>query len=81
MGLIIWLAFSSLVAQIPTPAESVSSINKSDEFITVASDGWHFETAVNQQPFIPWGVNYYDPATFHTDPYAAFDVIGQFDST
>ncbi|MEN8228887.1 MAG: cellulase family glycosylhydrolase [Bacteroidota bacterium] len=55
--------------------------NEADEFIRVASDGWNFETAVSQQPFIPWGVNYYDPATYHNDPYPAFDVIGKFDST
>ncbi len=51
------------------------------EFIQVADDKWHFETAISQRPFIPFGVNYYDPATYHELPYPAFDVIGAFDST
>lgn len=50
------------------------------EVIRVASDGWHFETAVTHQPFVPFGVNYYDPATFHAEPYPAYDVIGGFDA-
>ncbi|MEN8157392.1 MAG: beta-galactosidase [Bacteroidota bacterium] len=70
-GLFICLLYASL------PAWSQTD----DEFIRVAPDGWHFETAQSQQPFVPWGVNYYDPATYHNDPYSAFDVIGRFDST
>ncbi len=50
------------------------------EFIKVASDGWHFETASSHKTFIPFGVNYYDPNTYHSDPYVAYDVIGKFDS-
>ena len=52
----------------------------SQEFIQVASDEWHFETASSHQTFIPFGTNYYDPNTYHSDPYAAYDVIGKFDS-
>jgi len=50
------------------------------EFIRVAPDGWHFETAETHKTFIPFGVNYYDPATYHTAPYGAYSVIGSFDS-
>ncbi|MCH7722663.1 MAG: cellulase family glycosylhydrolase [Bacteroidetes bacterium] len=81
MGLFICLFCTSLVAQFQMQTGLTYLANEADEFIRVASDGWHFETAVSQQPFVPWGVNYYDPATFHSDPFAAFDVIGQFDST
>ncbi|MBD3288851.1 cellulase family glycosylhydrolase, partial [candidate division KSB1 bacterium] len=51
------------------------------EFIQVADDNWHFETSVSRQAFLPFGVNYYDPGTHHSEPYDAFDVIGAFDST
>ncbi|MCH7826590.1 MAG: hypothetical protein IIC75_01235, partial [Bacteroidetes bacterium] len=60
MGLFICLFCTSLVAQFQTQTGLTYLANEADEFIRVASDGWHFETAVSQQPFVPWGVNYYD---------------------
>ena len=59
---------------------SKADVTNSMEFIQVAPDSWHFETAETHKTFIPIGVNYYDPATYHTDPYGAFRVIGKFDS-
>ena len=61
---------------IDTKTDSTSSM----EIIRVAPDGWHFETAKSHKTFIPFGVNYYDPGTYHTVPYGAFEVIGKFDS-
>ena len=60
--------------------EKLNSEFVSPEFIKVASDNWHFESASSHQAFIPFGVNYYDPKTYHSDPYVAYDVIGKFDS-
>lgn len=51
------------------------------EFIKVADDHWHFETAVSHRPFIPFGANYFDPGTYHTEPYPAYDIIGAYDSS
>ncbi|MBN2011568.1 amidohydrolase family protein [candidate division KSB1 bacterium] len=59
----------------------VFGIADQTEFIKVADDGWHFETSVSQQPFLPFGVNYFDPGTYHAEPYVAYDIIGAFDST
>ncbi|MEA1896654.1 MAG: beta-galactosidase, partial [Bacteroidota bacterium] len=50
------------------------------EFIKIASDNWHFETANSKKSFVPFGCNYYDPITFHPEPFPAFDVIGKFDA-
>jgi|GEM_PF-4970806 len=57
-----------------------SSTSTQHEFIRVADDNWHFETELTGEAFIPYGVNYYDPGTFHDTPYPAYDVIGAFDS-
>ena len=57
-----------------------NKVGTEPEFIQVAPDSWHFETASSHQTFIPFGTNYYDPKTYHSDPYVAYDVIGKFDS-
>ena len=36
------------------------------EFIRVAADNWHFETATSNTDFVPFGTNYYDPASYGT---------------
>ncbi|MBN2009827.1 cellulase family glycosylhydrolase [candidate division KSB1 bacterium] len=59
----------------------VFGISVDDEFIQVSDDNWHFETSESHRAFLPFGVNYYDPGTYHPEPYLAFDVIGAFDST
>jgi hypothetical protein len=57
------------------------------EFIHVASDNWHFETATSGTPFTPFGANYYDPASYgyselwDNPAFYAPHVIGNFDST
>ncbi len=58
----------------------IYGVSYHDEFIKVAGDSWHFETETTGRPFIPFGVNYYDPGSYHDTPYSAFDVIGAFDS-
>ncbi|NBC15813.1 MAG: cellulase family glycosylhydrolase [Bacteroidetes bacterium] len=68
------------VAASAQPHGTGTRSSEEPEFIRVASDGWHFETAETGQPFVPFGVNYYDPATFHAEPYPAYDVIGAFDA-
>lgn len=50
-----------------------------DEFIRVAPDGWHFETAKTHNPFIPFGGVYYDPATYTTEIFPRFLLIEKFD--
>ena len=58
----------------------------SSEFIRVASDRWHFETTNSLTPFVPFGANYYDPASWDTSvvwdnqQFIAPNVIGKFDS-
>jgi hypothetical protein len=49
------------------------------EFIKIASDNWHFETKNLKQPFVPFGCNYYDPATI-LNPFTGFGVISKFDA-
>ncbi len=61
---------------INTKTGSISAL----EFIRIAPDGWHFETAETHKAFVPFGVNYYDPATYKAEPYGAYEVIGKFDS-
>ena len=79
VAFLISCASAAAVAQ-PKPQSDATANSSDPEFIRVASDGWHFETSITNQPFIPFGANYYDPATFHAEPYAAYDVIGKFDS-
>ena len=60
--------------------------NTHSEFIKIADDNWHFETAQSGTPFTPFGTNYYDPASFGTSElwdnpgFVAPHVIGKFDS-
>ncbi len=49
------------------------------EFVRVAKDGWHFETATSRQRFVPFGGVYFDPATYREKPFPRFLVIGGFD--
>ena len=71
------LAYSSLAVL----AQDVQS-----EFIKVAADNWHFETAVSHTAFVPFGTNYYDPKSYGTSElwdnpsFPAPHVIGNFDS-
>lgn len=56
------------------------------EFIRVSSDNWHFETSTSSTTFVPFGANYYDPASWDTSvvwdnpQFIAPNVIGKFDS-
>ena len=76
----IFICFSINIFAQSITEEKLNTDSASPEFIKVASDNWHFETASSHQTFIPFGVNYYDPKTYHSDPYVAYDVIGKFDS-
>lgn len=62
------------------------SQNPQSEFIKIADDGWNFETATSRTSFVPFGANYYDPASWDTSvvwdnpQFIAPNVIGKFDS-
>lgn len=80
VAFLISCASATVFAQ-PGPHSAAVARGAEPEFIRVAPDGWHFETATTNRPFIPFGANYYDPATYHAEPYPAYDVTGKFDST
>src|SRR3972149_8554798 len=67
-------------------SNNASSQDVSSEFIRVASDRWHFEATNSLTPFVPFGANYYDPASWDTSvvwdnqQFIAPNVIGKFDS-
>lgn len=71
---------------IATLATFAYSQNPQSEFIKIADDGWHFETAISRTSFVPFGANYYDPASWDTSvvwdnpQFIAPNVIGKFDS-
>ena len=58
------------------PARSGGSA--ADESVRVARDGWHFETHKTRARFVPFGGVYYDPATYTTERFPRFLVIGGF---
>jgi hypothetical protein len=78
---LIMIFFSFAYFSLVIMAQDVQS-----EFIKVAADNWHFETAISNTGFVPFGTNYYDPESYGTSElwdnhsFTAPHVIGNFDS-
>ncbi len=73
----VWVWFVAAVAMVSAGVATCAE-RAPEEFVRVARDGWHFETHKTRARFVPFGGVYYDPATYTSERFPRFVVIGEF---